>query len=117
MRKLVLILIIALVGGQVTSMAKSHQEAFKYGDVKTKVLSGPDSDGDVWFSVKVDVRNDSGVDSNVSIRVRGLDAEGFEVVDVSIDGMLKASQRRELTNSNYVNYKAYQTIVKWEVEE
>jgi hypothetical protein len=118
MRTLLLILLVALVSGQQVIKAQSAQAGIKFGEISTKTLTEqPDSDGDIWFSIKIEVLNEGRTDREVSFRIRGLDAEGFEVTDAKLEGRVKAGQRRDLTESTYVNYKAYKTIVKWEVEE
>ena len=117
MRKLLVLLLATMIFGQQSLRAQSTSGAVEFGNIESKVLSGPDTDGDVWFSVKVEVRNEADTERYVDIKIRGVDQEGFEVVELDLTGAVKVGQKRILTDSNYVNAKSYKTIVKWEIED
>ncbi len=86
-------------------------------NVAHKVIQGPDAEGDLLISVKAEVKNLLSRPQDVEIWVRALDAEGFEVVDVPLTARLKAGQQKGLTDTLYLNARAYKTIVKWQAEE
>ncbi len=115
--KLMTAILLALTLILVPATAQTNTTRLSFGEIKTKVLHGPDVDGDIWFAVKVEVQNTGTKEKEVEITLRGLDAEGFEVVDVRLKGKLKAGQKKEMTESSYTNEKSFKTIVKWEVEE
>lgn len=81
-----------------------------------KVLSGPDSDGDLEISVKINVRNPTNADQDAKVVVRAVDKEGYEVFDVELTGKVKAGETRILTDTQYIKEKVYNTIIKWEIE-
>lgn len=117
MRKLLVLLLATMILGHQSLQAQTNPGTLEFGNIESKVLSGPDTDGDVWFSVKVEARNESDTERYVDITIRGVDQEGFEVVELNLKGTVKAGQKRMLTDSNYVNAKSYKTIVKWEIED
>jgi hypothetical protein len=118
MHKLFLILLLlTFIGVAGETPAQKDKSRISFGEIKVKMISGPDSAGDIKFSVKVEAHNSGTKDKEVDILVRGVDAEGFEIVDLKLKGKVKAGQKRDLTESNYANQQAYQSIVKWEIED
>ncbi len=109
------ILLLLLMAAAVT--AAVAEKTFEVINLKSKVVEGPDSEGDLRVSVKSTVKNLLGEEQKVEVWIQALDGEGFEVVDVDLIGHFKPNEVRVLTNTVFVNKKAYETIVKWQVEE
>lgn len=82
-----------------------------------KVIDGPDDDGDLEISVKVNVRNTTGKDQDVKIKVRAVDAEDYEVFDMPITGTVKARETRVLTDTQFISERVYKSVVRWEIED
>lgn len=82
-----------------------------------KVLSGPDEDGDLKISVKVVLRNSTDEDVVVDLEIEAIDSDDFEVLDVSLSGMVAAKGSRSLSDWQYVNEKSYKSIAKWQLDE
>lgn len=106
------VLVLALVGSVV-----SAQQGLEFSGLAHKVLAGPDSDGDLEISIKVNVRNATNTDQDVKIVVRAVDKDDYEVFDVQLTGKVKAGQTRILTDTQFISEKVYKTIVRWEIED
>ena len=97
--------------------ATSPPKGLEFSGLAHKVVDGPDEDGDLEISVKVNVRNTAGKDQDVKIKVRAVDAEDYEVFDMPITGIVKARETRVLTDTQFISEKVYRTIVRWEIED
>lgn len=99
------------------SHAAGQSPGIEVSGLGHKVLSGPDSAGDLEISVKLTVKNTTDADMMVRVRVQGIDRDDFEVFDVQLSGIVKAKQTRVLTDTQYLSEKLYNSIVKWQVED
>ena len=106
-----------LLPTSIATASKSPPQGIEYGEVICKRLSGPDRDGDLDISVKVTVRNRSENDVEIDISVRAIDGEDFEVLDLFLDGLVRAGETRVLTDSYFLNEQTYKTISRWEIED
>src|SRR5215475_250938 len=106
------VLLLALVGSVV-----SAQQGVEFSGLAHKVLSGPDSDGDLLISIKLNARNATDIDQDAKVVVRAVDKDDYEVFDVQLIGKVKAGQMRILTDTQFINEKVYKSIVRWEIEE
>ena len=106
------VLILALVGSVV-----SAQQGLEFSGLAHKVLAGPDSDGDLQISIKVNVRNPTSADHDAKVVVRAVDNDDYEVFDVQLTGKVKAGQTRILTDTQFINEKVYKSIARWEIED
>lgn len=106
------VIILALVGSVL-----SAQQGLEFSGLAHKVLAGPDSDGDLQISIKVNVRNTTKTDHDAKVVVRAVDNDDYEVYDVQLTGKVKAGQTRTLTDTQYINEKVYKSIVRWEIED
>ena len=113
-RLLTLALILTL---PLISSAVSAPKGLEFSGLAHKVVDGPDDDGDLEISIKVNVRNTTGKDQDVKIKVRAVDAEDYEVFDMPITGIVKARESRVLTDTQFISEKVYKTIVRWEIED
>jgi hypothetical protein len=113
-RLLTLALILTL---PLISSAVSAPKGLEFSGLAHKVVDGPDDDGDLEISIKVNVRNMTGKDQDVKIKVRAVDAEDYEVFDMPITGIVKARESRVLTDTQFISEKVYKTIVRWEIED
>lgn len=111
---LVLSLILTL---PLISPATTPPKGLEFSGLAHKVLNGPDDDGDLEISVKLNVRNVTAKDQDVKVAVRAVDAEEYEVFDVHLTGKVKAREGRVLTDTQFISEKVYKTIVRWEIEE
>ncbi|HEU4434780.1 MAG TPA: hypothetical protein VFR51_15450 [Pyrinomonadaceae bacterium] len=99
------------------SPATSLPKGLEFSGLAHKVVDGPDEDSDLEISVKVNVRNTTGKDRDVKIKVRAVDAEEYEVFDMPITGIVNAHETRVLTDTQFISEKVYRTIVRWEIED
>lgn len=83
--------------------------------IKTRKTSQPDSSGDIWFSLKATVRNNS-TDDDVSITIQAIDREGYELKDVTLSGKVRHGQIKVLTDKKYMPYDKYRSIARWRVK-
>jgi hypothetical protein len=113
-RLLTLTLILAL---PLLTPAIEPQKGLEFSGLAHKVLGGPDDDGDLEISVKVNVRNTTGKDQDVKVIVRAVDGEDYEVFDIQLNGTVKARGTRVLTDTQFINENLYKTIVRWEIED
>jgi hypothetical protein len=97
--------------------AVSAPKGIEISEFAHKVIDGPDDDGDLEISVKVNVRNTIARDQEVKIKVRAVDAEEYEVFDMPITGTVKARETRVLTDTQFISEKVYKTVVRWEIED
>lgn len=112
------LLIIALILTlPLISPAMSAPQDFEVSGLAHKVLGGPDDDGDLEISIKVNVLNKTAKVLDAKVYVRAVDNDGFEVFDVQLTGKVGARESRVLTDTQFINEKLYKTIVKWEIED
>ena len=109
---LTLILMLPLI-----TAALSAPKGLEFSGLAHKIVDGPDEDGDLEISVKVNVRNTTGKDQDVKIKVRAVDAEDFEVFDMPITGIVKARETRVLSDTQFISEKVYKSVVRWEIED
>lgn len=109
---LALILTLPLISGAVPP-----PKGLELTGLAHKVIDGPDEDGDLEISVKVTVRNTTGKDQDVKIKVRAVDGEDYEVFDMPITGIVKARDTRVLSDTQFISEKVYKTVVRWEIED
>ena len=84
---------------------------FDFATKKLKV-----EDGDVELSVKLSVENQTD-DEDVYVTVKGLDAEGFEVLNFIMDGKVSIGATKTLTTiESYIDEKLFRQIRSWEFE-
>jgi hypothetical protein len=83
-------------------------------NIATKVLKRDSDDESLTFSIKADVTNKTD-DSEVYVRLQGLDSEGFEVYSVSLDGSIQRNATKTLTTKeSYVDFSDFDQIVSWQ---
>jgi hypothetical protein len=99
------------------SPATTPPKGLEFTGLAHKVLTGPDDDGDLEISVKLNVRNTTAKDQDVKVIVRAVDAEEYEVFDVQLTGKVKAPEARVMTDTQFISDKVYKTIVRWEIED
>ncbi len=85
---------------------------------ETKVLSfdtkemETDSDGDVWFGIKIKVRN-PGQPGRITVAVKALDKEGFELKSVLLRREFGANEVNVLLERTYLDKHRYPELDKW----
>jgi hypothetical protein len=84
-------------------------------DISTKKMSEVDSSGDVWFSVRAVIRNNTSEPKNVVLNIQAVDSEGFELKSVSLRGRIPANVPDSITDKTYMPDKQYRAIDKWKV--
>lgn len=83
---------------------------------KTKILKRPDSSGDIWFTVKADIRNDQDVPVR-RINLQAIDSDGFELYEAMLDGNVRPKASGSLTDKTYMPFKDYKAIKLWRLVE
>jgi hypothetical protein len=99
-----------------TPFAAPHL-GIEVGEPQRKVVDGPDDDGDLKVSFKVEVKNTAEIDVEVELVVSGLDRDNFELFDFTISGVVKNGRPRVLTDTQYIKQRLYNLITRWQVEE
>jgi len=89
---------------------------YETGAVEHRVISGPDKDGDLLVSTKVMVTNHSDEEIVVNLELQACDSEGFEVFELDLTGKVAANSTVALTDTDYFNAKAYESISHWNIE-
>ncbi len=72
-----------------------------------------DADGDRWFSGKATVKNRTKQSVAVDVYIQGIDAEGFEIMDIWLEGRLDPNETKVLTNREFTSETSYTQIVEW----
>jgi hypothetical protein len=78
-------------------------------------MSDVDSSGDIWFSIKVPVRNSSKNNKDVSVYLQAVDQSDFEVKTVTLQGTIRAGKEEILTDKTYMGNKDFKQIKKWKI--
>ena len=98
----------------VLSPAALAQEGLKIETFQTQLLSGPDSEGYVAFTLTATASNPSEFGQWFFVSVRALDGNGRPMVIVSLTGRIGGRQVGILTGDGVMPFEAYQSIASWE---
>ena len=90
------------------------QKGLKIESFQTQLLSGPDSEGRVEFTLTATASNPSEFGQWFFVSVRALDGEGRPLVIVSLTGRIGGRQVGTLTGEGVMPFEAYQSIATWE---
>ncbi len=86
----------------------------KIDKIETKILIPPDEEGEITFSIKVEVENNSD-DEEIQFELQGIDSDGFAIYDLLIDGHIPIGESRTMTDiEKYVDVGVFNKIVKWQ---
>lgn len=86
----------------------------KFFDFATKELKI--EDGELELSIKLSVENQSD-DEDICVTVKGLDTEGFEVLNFTMYGKVPIGSTKTLTTiETYIDEKLFRQISSWEFE-
>ena len=81
-------------------------------EVGCRLLPTRRDDDDVRISVKATVHNGS-EDDVYDPYLKGLDKDGFEITEVSLDGHVAPGDTQALTATAFVKTELYKQIVEW----
>ena len=82
-------------------------------DIRAKVLS-VDEEGELTITVKATVLNDSD-QSNVFVKLQGLDDEDFEIFSTILDGIIPINDTKIMTEMiDEVDADTFNSIAKWQ---
>ena len=98
----------------VLNPAASAQNGLKIESFQTQLLSGPDSEGRVEFTLTATASNPSEFGQWFFVSVRALDGEGRPLVIVSLTGRIGGRQVGTLAGEGVMPFEAYQSIATWE---
>lgn len=84
-------------------------------DIATKLVSSPDSSGDVYYAIKADVTN-NGQKQDVRVELQAVDSDGFEVADLTLRGDIPPGTSKVLTDKKYMQETAYKSIKNWQIK-
>ena len=94
---------------------------YEVSDIATKVLSIPegDEDGYVELAIKATVKNNLKKKKkyrgdDVGIELQGVDAEGFEVDTVYLEGTIPLGGTRTLTTREPIKVGLHKQIARWQ---
>jgi len=99
-----------------TDRASPSTATVETGAISSRQMSPPDSSGDVWYSVKVDVKNPSPKYFYVSLYVQAVDKDGFELATVSLASFIPPRKSFVLTDRTYMAQRDFDGIDKWRVK-
>ena len=87
------------------------------GDVEAKVVSGPDDDGDLLVSLKVNVINNTESEMDLAFTIQGIDADEFEVFECRLGGKAAPLGITTITDTQYIEASIYDSIWRWRIED
>ena len=87
------------------------------GEPTLKAVLGADDEGDVTISVSVHVKNITERVLAVRLIVQGLDREGAELFDITLDDALNRGEDRVFTDTDYIKEQVFKSITGWRIEE
>jgi len=73
-----------------------------------------DSIGNVWFSIKAEVRN-KGNAERVSVRLQGIDSDGYELKTIFLRDFIEQGQTKTLTDNTLMKTGEYNKVKEWRV--
>lgn len=85
-------------------------------NIATKIVEGPNSSGDIHYAIKADVTN-SGQNNQVSVKLQGIDGDGFELEDLYLSGDIAPGETKTLTDKRIMAEKDYNNIKDWRTAE
>lgn len=85
-------------------------------NIVTKIIDGPDSDGDIHYAIKADVTN-TGQRDRVNVKLQAVDGDGFEVTDLYLSGDIAPGETKTLTDKRMIAEKDYDNIKDWRITE
>ena len=89
----------------------------KISNISTKLISTNDEAGVISFSIKALVENDTD-DAEVFVELQGLDSDGFEIYDLTLQGNIPIERSKVLTmKEDYVDKELFEQIVRWQDKE
>jgi hypothetical protein len=114
MTKIGFIMMALLLMAVVSNHAALAQMGLKLETFQTQLVSGPDSQGYVEFTLTATAWNPSEFGQWFFVSVRALDGNGYPMVIVSLTGRIGGRQVGTLTGNGSMPFQAYQSIATWE---
>ena len=89
------------------------------GRLRVKMSDRPDSDGDIHIAATAPVDNLTSNLLEVTLYFQGLDADGFEVETMKLEGLVPAGARSHSLSdtSSWVKATAYKRISLWQLRK
>ena len=84
---------------------------YEVSNIAAKLISTDDED--VTFAIKATVKNNSHGE-DVLIKIQGVDADGFEIESVFLDGTVPIGGTRTLTTREDIARELYEQITHWQ---
>jgi hypothetical protein len=85
-------------------------------DATMRLMEGPDSSRDVWFAVKVDLRNEGGTPVQRA-SLRAVDADDFTLHNLILSGDVPANGSGSLTMRTFMPHSDYKKIAAWRLSD
>jgi flagellar hook assembly protein FlgD len=79
-------------------------------------MTGPDSSGDAWYSIKVPVTSKAEKCLSVRVVLLALDKEGFELASVRLSAFVPVGKTVVLTARTYMADKHLRSVAKWALQ-
>jgi len=99
----------------VTLKKTTDMKDFEIGEVGIKPLIERTTEGYLWFSVKVSIKNKTEKVKNILVEVQGIDKEGFELKDFDLKGVFNPNEEKILTDRRFMPEEEFKNVVKWQV--
>ena len=89
---------------------------YSVDNIQTRLVDGPDRDGDIKFVIKADVTNNTS-DSKVFVSLQALDQQGFELKDMTLRGTIPPGSTKTLSDHSYMGVHDYRMVREWRLDE
>lgn len=86
-------------------------------DLAVKSLKQYTTDGELWFSAKVTVKNNISSAKTIEIIIQGIDKDSFEIEDVYLEGYFNPNETKTLTNREFSPIDEFNKIIKWQIRK
>lgn len=93
------------------------QETVTVGRPAAILLTRPDSDGDVWYSLRIPVSNRTAGFVSAMLELQAVDKDGFEIDSAPLCDTLRPSQTQILSRKAFMSYAQFRSIASWRVKD
>lgn len=118
MRKLsfILILLFPIAAFADSPSLPAQKSQIEAANISTKVIKHylPDQ-ARLLYSIKADIKN-NGPAVKFIVDIQGIDAEGYEITTIALQGILEEGETKTFTDSASIEAALFEKIKKWTVK-
>ncbi len=89
----------------------------RISDLAVKSFGQHTTQGELWFSAKAMVHNNTSSPRRIEVDVQGVDQEGFELEDVYLRGDFSPNESKILTNRDFMPEPLFNKVIRWQVRD